>query len=272
MIDLHLHLLPGIDDGASSPKATQEMLAIAAELGFTKLIATPHLDGPLTSDYRKRAEQLTVQTRAEALLHGIAIDQGYEIQLDPGLAHRLEGGAPVTLAGSRTVLVELPFAAWPHHAESSLFQLQTAGFRPLLAHPERYSTAQADIERVVTLAERGVMLQVTFSSLTGLFGRSAQHVAEELLNRNLATVLATDAHGPGQRLLGVANGVARARELAGDERLDQLVRANPEALLADQRLPDPVPRRSFKTGERWPFQGICLQAAGRLIRQRRSSR
>lgn len=241
MIDLHLHLLPGIDDGASSSSVTEAMLALAAELGFTRLVATPHLDGPLNPGYQGQAETLTERTRAAGERHGVVIDQGYEIQLDPGLVHRLEAGEPSTLAKSRAVLVELPFAGWPNHAEQSLFELQAAGYRPLLAHPERYVAAQSDIGKVVDLAERGVMLQVTFSSLTGLFGRNAQHVAQTLLERDLATVLATDAHGAGHRLLAVEKGIQRAEELLGPERLAQLTRANPAALLADEPLPDPAP-------------------------------
>ncbi len=263
MIDLHLHLLPGIDDGASSMNVTEEMLSLAKELGFTRLIATPHLDGPLDANYRAKAEALTTEVRSAGLRFGIAVDHGYEIQLDPGLAHRLAAGSRATLAGSQTVLVELPFAGWPHHAEHSLFDLQSAGFRPLLAHPERYSAAQADIEKVVQLAERGVLLQVTFSSLTGLFGKSGQRLAEELLTRNLVTVLATDAHGAGRRLVGVADGIARARELVGDERLDQLVRANPEALLADNPLPDPAPVLPSTSHAVSRFKGLTSKLLGR---------
>jgi protein-tyrosine phosphatase len=241
MIDLHLHLLPGIDDGASSMAVTEAMLALAAELDFTRLVATPHLDGPLDPDYRRAAETLTERVREAGHRHGVEIGQGYEIQLDPGLAPRLEAGEPVTLAGSRTVLVELPFVGWPHHVEQSLFEIQSAGFRPLLAHPERYAAAQAEPSKVTDLAERGVMLQVTFSSLTGLFGRGAQQLAQTLIERDLITVLATDAHGAGHRLLNVEKGIQRAEEIVGRERLDQLVRDNPAALLADEPLPDPAP-------------------------------
>jgi protein-tyrosine phosphatase len=241
MIDLHLHLLPGIDDGASSLTVTEAMLALAADLGFTRLVATPHLDGPLDPDYQRQAESLTERVRSAGERHGIEVDQGYEIQLDPGLAHRLQAGEPVTLAGSRTVLVEVPFSGWPHHVDQSLFEIQAAGYRPLLAHPERYTAAQADPGKVIDLAERGVMLQVTFSSLTGLFGRSAQQLAQTLVERDLATVLATDAHGAGHRLVNVEKGIERAEELVGPERLDQLVRANPSALLADEPLPEPAP-------------------------------
>ncbi len=257
MIDLHLHLLPRIDDGASSSKVSEEMLAIASKLGFTRLVATPHLDGPLSPEYRRQAETLAAALRPIGRSHKVEVDQGYEIQLDPDLARRLAAGAPVSLAGSRTVLVELPFNGWPLHAEQSLFELQAAGFRPLLAHPERYAAIQADVEKAVQLAERGVLLQVTFSSLTGLFGRSGQRIAEELLGRNLVTVLASDAHGAGQRLLSVEGGLKRARAVVGEARLDQLVRANPEALLMDRPLPEPLSVLPAKATSSGRFKGFA---------------
>jgi protein-tyrosine phosphatase len=262
MIDLHLHLLPGIDDGASSMAVTEAMLALAAELGFTRLVATPHLEGPLDPDYQREAEKLTERVRDAGHRHGIGVGQGYEIQLDPGLARRLQAGEPVTLAGSRAVLVELPFAGWPHHVEQSLFDIQAAGFRPLLAHPVRYAVAQAEPRKVLDLAERGVMLQVTFSSLSGLFGRGAQHLAQTLVERDLATVLATDAHGAGHRLLNVEKGIERAEELVGRERLDQLIRANPAALLADEPLPDPAPIAPSKT-RTGGLKGLASRLRGR---------
>jgi protein-tyrosine phosphatase len=238
------------------------MLALAAELGFTRLVATPHLDGPLDPEYRRKAETLTERVREAGHRHRITVDQGYEIQLDPGLAHRLESGDPITLAGSRSVLVELPFVGWPHHVEQSLFEIQSAGFRPLLAHPERYVAAQAEPSKVIQLAERGVMLQVTFSSLTGLFGRGAQQLAQTLVARDLATVLATDAHGAGHRLLNVEKGIQRAEELVGRERLDQLVRDNPAALLSDEPLPDPAPIAPGKSRS-GGLKGLASRLRGR---------
>lgn len=262
MIDLHLHLLPAIDDGASSLSVSREMIAIASSLGFERLVATPHLDGPLDPAYERQAKFKRLELAEIGHAAGVAIDLGYEIQLDPGLARRLTAGSQATLAGSRAVLVELPFNGWPMHAEQSLFELQTAGYRPLLAHPERYVAVQANLDKAVALAERGVLLQVTFSTLTGLFGRAAQRVAEELLDRNLATVLATDAHGAGQRLLSVGKGLDRARELVGEARLNQLTRANPAALLADEPLPAPAEPMRSKTAASGLFKGLASKLRG----------
>jgi protein-tyrosine phosphatase len=241
MIDLHLHLLPAIDDGAANLDVSRAMIDRAQSMGFDTLIATPHLDGPLSQEYRSRVAAAWTEIAPIAAAAGIQVGQGYEIKLSPDLPHRLERGEPVTLAGGRTVLVELPFVGWPNYTEQSLFDIQAAGFRPLLAHPERYVDAHRDVDRLLQLAERGIAQQVTFGSLAGVFGKQVQHVAEELLRRDAATVLATDAHSAGQRFELVEKGLARAQALIGPARARQLVKDNPRALLRDEPLPDAAP-------------------------------
>ncbi|MEA2527391.1 MAG: protein-tyrosine phosphatase [Thermomicrobiales bacterium] len=249
MIDLHLHLLPAVDDGAQSLDVSRAMIERARAAGFSTLVATPHLDGPLTPEYRARIAAAWSEVAPIAAAAGIQVAQGYEIKLSPNLAHRLAQGEPVTLAGGRAVLVELPFVGWPNYTEQSLFDLQAAGYRPLLAHPERYVDTHRDVDRLVELAERGVAQQVTFGSLVGLFGKRVQDVAEELLKRDAATVLATDAHSAGQRFETVERGFARARALVGTARLTQLVSDNPRALLRDEPLPTPMPHSADEGSE-----------------------
>ncbi len=241
MIDVHTHVLPGVDDGAASLAVAQAMLTRAKSLGFTTVVATPHLDGPLSPSYLAAIEEAAAAVDPVAAELGLTLGLGFENQLTPDLPARLERGEPVTLEGSTTVLVEVPFAGWPLHTEQALFAIQAAGFRPLLAHPERYAALQADPERVFALAERGVLLQVTIGSLAGLFGRHAQHLAEELLVNDVVTVLATDAHSAGQRIETVTRGLERARQLVGAARVRQLVVDNPHALLTNEALPEPAP-------------------------------
>jgi protein-tyrosine phosphatase len=265
MIDLHLHLLPGIDDGAQSLDVSHVMIQRAHAAGFDTLVATPHLDGPLTQDYRIRVATAWTEVAPFAAASGIQVAQGYEIKLTPDLAHRLDRGEPSTLAGGRAVLVELPFVGWPNYTEQSLFDLQAAGFRPLLAHPERYVDTHRDVDRLIQLAERGIAQQVTFGSLVGLFGKRVQEVAEELLRRDAATVLATDAHSAGQRLEMIEKGIARARALVGSARLKQMVSDNPRALLRDEPLPSPeplLPEEDAAGGWRSAFRILGRRAGG----------
>jgi protein-tyrosine phosphatase len=171
----------------------------------------------------------------------------------------------LTLAGGPTVLVELPFVGWPIFTEQVLFDVQAAGFRPLLAHPERYAGVQGDVSRALTLVERGVSLQVTIGSLAGLFGKRAQRVAEELLRQDAVHALATDAHTAGQRIETVVHGLERARTIVGPDRLHQLVVANPAAMLRGEPLPPAEPIRSTPDPEGGWFG--ALRRAGHRLRR-----
>lgn len=255
MIDMHLHhtarLLPGVDDGASSLEISRAMLDKARQFGFDRLVATPHLSGPLDPGYNAQVQRALSQVRSAARGAEIAVDLGFEILLSADLPSRLEHGEPVTLAGSDAVLVEAPFAGWPLHVDSTLFNIQSAGFRPLLAHPERYAAVQQDPDKALALASRGVLLQLTIGSIVGLFGKSAQRVAELLLRENAVAILASDAHSAGQRFVSVEDGLRRAGSLVGAARASQLVTANPAALLGGKPLPAPFAVDADESSDGW---------------------
>ncbi|HBY94074.1 MAG TPA: hypothetical protein DEP84_08950, partial [Chloroflexi bacterium] len=199
MIDLHCHILPAVDDGPPDWKTSLEMVRIAAEDGITVMAATPHdvgWQGPkpprilvpfLVAQLNRRVRQAGLDIKVVA---------GMEALIDPGLAARVDAGTVLRLSSSRYVLVELPFSLWPQFTEAALFQLQVRGYRPILAHVERYQAVQAQPERLMDLVSRGIMLQVTGHSLTGLFGKDVRATAEQLLEANLVHLLASDCHTP----------------------------------------------------------------------------
>ena len=243
MIDLHLHVLPAVDDGPGSLRESRAMLERLARLGFSHLVATPHLMEPLSSEYRfatKRALELVQPIAAE---FGLSVDKGYEHLLSPDLARRLDAGETSTLAGSNAVMVELPFIGWPNHTESALFDLRIAGFRPVLAHPERYLEVQSNPERALAAAQQGVVLQLTYASFAGLYGRVAERTAKSILESGLRQgahiLFATDAHSDGSRLSSVPDGISRIRRNFpnGGAIVEWASTVVPTCLLAN----DPVP-------------------------------
>jgi protein-tyrosine phosphatase len=236
MIDLHSHILPGIDDGAATLDISVQMLQMASRLGFHTIVATPHLHERIDPTYQERIDHVFTALRVFASKMNIDLMLGFEVSLTQDLDQRLTGGEPATLGGSNAVLVDVPFVGWPLHAEESFFRVQTAGFRPILAHPERYEEIQRNPERALELVERGVMLQVTTGSFAGIFGRAAQKTAEMLLQEKAVHVVASDAHSAGQRFMAVEPGLSQLRELVEASGLERLTTRNPRAILSNQQV------------------------------------
>jgi protein-tyrosine phosphatase len=237
VLDLHIHLLRNVDDGPVDIETSTQMIDLAAELGYDRLVATPHLLEPLADTYESLASERLGELLQHATTRGIELRRGYEVRLTPDIGRRLDSGEPITLAGSRTVLVELPFSGWPLYTEHALFDMLAAGFVPLLAHPERYEAAVEQPQRILDLHKQGVRMQLTAGSFAGLFGKSAKTLSEQLLRSDAVDVIASDAHSAGRRFASVTEGLAHAERLVGAARVRQLTVDNPRALLSDCTLP-----------------------------------
>lgn len=240
MIDLHCHVLPGIDDGAASIDVSRRMLERARGMGVTTIVATPHLTAPLDERYGGRVAAAYESIAPIARDAGITLVQGYEIRLTPDLTPRLMDGERSTLGWSRAVLVDLACMEFPHFVDDALFAVQTAGFQPILAHPERYPDVQRDPGIAVAFAERGIALQVTIGSLAGIFGKPARRTAEALLRLGAVHLVATDSHSDGRRMQAVPEGLARLRKLLGAEQYRRALLDSPAALLRSDSLPEPL--------------------------------
>jgi protein-tyrosine phosphatase len=244
MIDIHTHVIPAVDDGPPDMETSLAMAAIAAAEGIETIIATSH------SEECARIGAAGMKARLDAVRaawtsagHNIRLEPGVEIYLTPGTAEDLRTGRLWPLAGSRYVLVELPYEPWPHYAEQALFDLQTAGYIPILAHPERYTAIQDRPALMYTLAERGVLAQVTARALTSRHSTVARRCAETLVRHNLVQFISSDSHGTTarKRTPSLREAVAAAELIAGPEMAHAMVTTNPAAILEDRPI-TPVPR------------------------------
>ena len=239
MIDMHLHLLPGVDDGASSLEESDAMLGTLSSMGFDRLVLTPHLMEPLSAEYRQAVLAAMNSVAPLAENHGIALALGFEHLLGPTVARQLQRGEQSTLAGSHAVLVELPFMHWPADTAHNLFTLRDAGYKPVLAHPERYQDAIRTPQLLLDAIEHGAIPQITTGSLVGLYGaepqRLSRYLVAECLGRDLPFILASDAHSNGRRLTSVADGLAwiRSNLELGDLIVAWATDAVPSQLLSD---------------------------------------
>jgi len=238
MIDLHSHILPGIDDGAATLEEALAMARIAVDDGIRVIAATPHSP---ESDAGQRYSVELVQQRAAELreaLSGAAIPLevvvGTEIHICSDIVDGLEQGTLLPYAGTRTVLLELPYRDLPPLVEHQIIHLQEAGYQVLVAHPERHPMIQRNLACLAPFADQGVLFQVTAEALTGQQGLQRQQVAEQLLVRGFGHILATDAHGTSVRAkrapLMRAAGSAAA-QLIGPAAANRLVTGTPAAIL-----------------------------------------
>jgi protein-tyrosine phosphatase len=263
MIDLHTHILAGIDDGAQSIQESLAMARIAASDGIKTVVATPHSADIRTDSLAAEIASRVEQLQDELTDHSIDLEivAGLENYLVPDLARRMAEGRALALGTSNYLLVELPFQNYPPYAEQVLFDLQAMGFVPIIVHPERTAAFQEDHNLLYKLVERGMLAQVTVASLTGAFGTLAKRTAEAFLLRNLAHVIASDAHSPqwdpgtpvpsrGAPIL--SPGVAAAAKLVGRERAQAMVTTIPQAILRGERV-DVAPLPISKPRKAWAF-------------------
>lgn len=240
MIDLHVHLLPGVDDGPGSLEAAVRMCHLAAEDGCTTLVATPHQrhdrwwNGEPGELERLRARlQDTLGGEPRVLL-------GAEIRVGEGLLEALDrgrAGGVVPLAGSRYLLLEFSRVVPDPDPAGLVHELQVAGWRPILAHVEEIRWLAGDLELVRSLVIRGAALQVTGSNLRGRRGAAIQRRARRLLDEGLVHFLASDGHDPDTRPPGLAPARAAVARHWGEAVAELLTEINPRAVIEDRELP-----------------------------------
>jgi protein-tyrosine phosphatase len=256
MIDLHSHILPGIDDGASDLEISLEMARMQVADGVTIQACTPHIlpgmyhnTGP---DIRRAVSELQAAlAEYEIPLQLVA---GADNHMIPDFVNQLRSGHLLGLAGSRYVLVEPPHHVAPPQVEAFFFGLLVAGYVPVLTHPERLSWINTHYEVFKQLVHKGVWMQITSGSLTGDFGDGARYWGERMLDEGCAHILATDAHGTKRRAPHLSKGRDVAAERVGAEEATHLVETRPQAVISDL-APAEVPapraqdeRRDFDAG------------------------
>jgi protein-tyrosine phosphatase len=245
VIDLHSHVLPGVDDGASSLEESVEMARAAVDDGIWCLAATPHVrdDYPTSAD---EMEALVAEVQAAVDREGLRIKilRGGELALERLDLLALDELRRYGLGGNpRYLLLEFPYTGWPLGVEERVFALRTRSFVPVLAHPERNREVQADPERLDPLVRSGCLVQVTAASLDGRLGRSSTACARTLVDVGLAHLLASDAHLPEVRQIGMS---AAAGAVGDDELAHWLTVDVPRAIVEDRPVPprpDTEPRR-----------------------------
>lgn len=237
MIDIHCHILPGLDDGAADTDEALLMARLACQGGTTTLLATPHVNAscPIAPS---RILDSTARLRRQIDDIGLALTllPGAEVLCTRHLAHLLDDGCFVTLAGSRYLLVEFPFHEEAAHMHDLLRTVTRHGLVPVIAHPERYRAVQHFPQLTEQWLDRGYALQLNAQSLTGEHGREAYRTAMYLVCNGIAHVVAADGHGIEGRLPQLHRAQRVLEERFGSACAQALLCDGPERIVRDAPL------------------------------------
>ena len=243
MIDLHSHLLPGVDDGAADLSIALEMARAWVADGVTVVACTPHI---LPGLYHNTGPQIRagVAQLQEALDQAeipLRLVTGADNHIVPDFVAGLQSGHLLTLADSRYVLVEPPHHIAPPRLEELFFSILVAGYIPILTHPERLTWIESEYSTMIRLAQKGVWMQITAGSLTGAFGRRPKYWAERMLAEGLVHILATDAHNLDRRAPILSHGREAAAKRVGEVEAEHLVLTRPQGIIANM-APNALPQ------------------------------
>lgn len=250
MIDIHSHILPGIDDGAKTMEDSLNMVKHAANEGITKIIATPHHKN---GKYENIASEIMHKVDE---LNALIKDHHIDIQVLPGQESRIFGdiledyekGEILTLNQSRYVFIEFPSNHVPRYTKKLLFDIQLAGLSPIIVHPERNTEIMENPSILYKLVEQGAATQVTASSVTGHFGKKIKKFSHQLIEANQAHFVASDAHN----LEGRTFRLKEAYDVIGKEIANDyvyLLKENAELLVEGnaiyKEVPQEIKRKKF---------------------------
>jgi protein-tyrosine phosphatase len=254
LIDLHSHILPGIDDGARSLEEALELAATCAADGIEAIAATPHVryDFPTTAE---RMEAGVAELRKELAAVSISVDvlTGAEVELARVWQIPPDELARLTLAGSgRYLLIEFPYRGWPTGLRSTIAFLRELGLVAVLAHPERNPVVQDRPHVLGEAIEAGALVQLTALSIEGRLGVVSRSAAAQLVELGFVHLLGSDAHGPHVR----GAGLAAAAEAIGNEALAHYLTCDaPRAVVAGMPLPPRPPARGRTASASGPLRG-----------------
>lgn len=252
MIDLHCHMLPGIDDGAPDLETALAMARMAAADGIGTAACTPHIYPGLYDNNGEgiRRAVAALQAELDSAGIGLKLTWGADAHVAPDLALKLHRGEVPTLGGTRYFLLEPPHHVAPPRFDEFVFSLLAAGYVPLITHPERLTWIEGHYAMLCTLVDQGAWMQVTAGSLTGRFGDDARYWGERMLDEGRVHVLATDAHGIRRRPPLLAEGCAAAQRWVGTEEARHLVSTRPLGILRNLLPSDMPPLPEASTAKR----------------------
>ncbi|URZ08112.1 tyrosine-protein phosphatase [Clostridium felsineum] len=240
MVDIHSHIIPGIDDGSNSIETTLEMLSIAKERGITKMVASSHyyrgrFENSISS-IEKKTNELNEILKEKAV--GIDIIPGQEVFIDNYTLDTYKEGKIGCIKNTNYMLVEFDMMHLNENVVDILYELQIKGIKPIIAHPERYTYIQKDIYKINELMEGNIYFQVNAGSIEGLWGKTVQNTALRLIEEGVATFISSDAHSTGKRAPGYNKALEEVIKI--DRKLGEKIVKNANSLIENENIENTV--------------------------------
>lgn len=243
MIDFHSHILPNIDDGSRSMEESINLIREATEAGFTGIISTSHyLQDYYECDEQERRKLLEdIDDEASKLSNNIGMQMpklylGSEIYITTDMINLLEEKKASTINNTKYVLFELPMNSRPLFVKDVVYKLIEDGYRPIIAHPERYSYVKEDIGFVKELKDMGALFQSNYGSIIGMYGNSAKKTVKKLLKENLISFLGSDVHKTGQIYPKIPKILKKLNRWIPSDMVQNLTTFNAQKVLENQEI------------------------------------
>ncbi len=236
MIDIHCHILPGIDDGAPDIETSLGMLKMAAADGITHIAATPHFtysEKPTFEDIKACVKLLSERAKREDI--GIKILCGADIRLTYELIHGIQNNDLPAINGSRYFLIELPDLL-PPNIEDLIFEAKLKGFIPIITHPERNYSLLSSPDKADPLREAGALFQLTAMSVTGDFGSQIRKLSLFFFKKGFVDFVATDAHNVGRRPPLLSKDYREVSDIYDEKMAKQIFLENPSAVIENREI------------------------------------
>ena len=245
MIDFHSHIIPEIDDGSRSIKETMLLLQEAKEAGFTSIISTSHyLPGRYEFDEASRMQFLeTIQAGAKNFGIDIDLKLGSEIYACYDMVELLKGNKASTISGTKYVLFELPMQSQLPNFKNILYDLLGHGYRPIIAHPERYSYVKENPNWLLEYLELGILFQSNYGSIIGMYGKEAQRTVKLLLKNNMIHFLGSDVHKSNTIYTKMPEIFEELRKILERQELKKLTKFNAQLVLENEPIFPEIPKK-----------------------------
>lgn len=250
MIDIHSHILPGIDDGAQTIEDSINMAKLAVEEGITKIIATPHHQNGKYINKKQNIIERVLELNVVLQKENIPLEvlPGQETRIYGELIEDINKGDILPLNQTNYLFIELPSGHIPRYTEQLLFDVQLKGLTPIIVHPERNAGVMENPDKLLNLVKKGALTQVTAGSLVGYFGKKIQKLSMQLIEANLTHFISSDAHNITSRSFRIRESISEINKEFGQQ-VVYYFQENAELLVNGQMIykqePSQIRRKKF---------------------------